>query len=260
MPTANSFKYIASYNNTTGPLYGAGFDGIPVIFEFQSPGEVDVSGFSRYYALSGEEMCNFYWNFAGINVNASASVPLLEFTIPGDPPTTLSNTKRGNISVNGDFLLLNNINGEGFDPSERMLAYPEGSYFNDFDSENEDDPWTFRLGITVAVGSVSSIVRLVSGGQFLGYGMRSVCLVEADATNRSVFREQSSRKIVSIKSYFQTDDDDATYSLRDFGGATFWQEETEVYVDNSDGTEFDPVYILEDTPSINSVNPVFFSY
>jgi hypothetical protein len=259
MPTANSFKYIASYNNASGTFYGAGFDGIPVIFEFQAQGEVDVTGFHKYQALSGEEICNFYWNFAGINVNASASVPLLEYTF-GDPPQTLSNTKDGDVSFNGDLLLVNNSDGEGFDPSQRMLAYPEGNYFTQLDMENDNDPWQFTLRATVSVSSVSNIVRLMSGGQFLGYGMSSLCFAEVTATNRGVFGNQDSSKRVSIRSYFQTNDDDATYSQRDFGGATFWQEEKEEYVDNSDGTAEDPVYILENTTSLSTISPVFFSY
>lgn len=264
MPTANSFKYIASYNNASGTFYGAGFDGIPVIFEFQAQGEVDVTGFHKYQALSGEEICNFYWNFAGINVNASASVPLLEYTF-GDPPQTLSNTKDGDVSFNGDLLLVNNSDGEGFDPSERMFAYPDANSFIELDSENFNDPWQFTLRVSVAVGSVSNIVRLMSGGQFLGYGIDFVCSAEVSATNRGVFRNQDSRKRVDISSYFETEVEDTdyietTYSQRNFGGATFWQLETEEYVDNSEGTDYDPVYILENTTSLGTVNPIFFSY
>ena len=261
MPTANSFKYAGTYNNAFGTLYGAGFDGIPVIFEFQAQGEVDVTGFYKYQTLSAEKICSFYWNFAGINVNASASVPLLSFTIPDDPdPVVLSNTKSGSVSFNGDLLLQNNSNGEGFDPSERMLAYPDANSFTEGDSENYNDPWQFTLRANVAVSSVSNIVRLMSGGQFLGYGMSSVCYAEVTATNRGVFRNQDSTKRVSISSYFQTEDDDATYSQRVFGDATFWQEEKETYVNNSDGTAEDPAYIFPSTTSLGTINLIFFDY
>jgi len=259
MPTANSFKYLASYNTTSGNFYGAGFDGIPVIFEFNNVGEVDVSDFDKYQALSGEQICNFYWNFAGIEFNASAEVPLLEFDV-GSPPAPVSNTSDGSVSFNGQLLLGNNDNGEGYDPSERMIAYPSANNYFEVVSEDSGDPWPFTLRISAGVSSVSSIVRLMSNGSFLGYGMKDVCDVEVFATNRSDVGVQSLTKRVIIKSYFETELSDYTFSQRNFGGATFWQAEKEEYVDNSDGTAEDPVYILEDTASLGTINPIFFTY
>ena len=137
------FKYVASTNNVTSAGFiGAGFNGIPVV----SPSSIDVSGFDRIAPLTDQQACQIYWNLAGFNFNLDAEVPPVSvtYTVLDEDGNPESSNRNQVLTVVARLLMeiffLDNDDpqygpvGLGFQPDERMLAFPKGQLLNDGDS------------------------------------------------------------------------------------------------------------------------------
>jgi len=239
MPVSDSFKYFFSFNNLSGVSLGAGGNGIPII----NIGTIDVTGYFKYNALSAEQACNIYWNLAGISTGTvKAKVPIVSAENADPPPVSFSNTFGEEISYNGSLFLDNNSSGEGYQPNERMLAFPASN--SQEDTENNfatSEPWGWVLRINRRVNSIGSIRAMYANGIFLGYGFGDLARVSAEGKGQDTGNVwQADVKDYRISSWYETDDtDDAVvptgasgsydidYNLVNFGGANFWQRKEE---------------------------------
>lgn len=253
MPTGTPFKYAGSLNTATGEILGAGFDGLPIV----SMSTLDVTSYDKYHALTAEQICSAYWNLAGVKTNLDISVPILSFTnSDGD---TFTNTDDYDASLD-EIFLQNNSSGQGFDPIDRMIAYPDGDFVSIVGSEASGDPLSFIGTINATMTSVSSIRRLEVNGSFIGYGMQ-ICNLYVNLNNRSVVDREEFYKRVIVSSFFENEVDDSSdanlnvnYSQVSVGDGLFFKEEQEYGKSASDS------YLTEDMITLSLFSPIFFDY
>lgn len=271
MPGADFFTYAGSKSNNFGDTWvGGGFDGIPII----NIGTIDVTNFYKYYAMTSQQACEVYWNLAGISNTVKAKSPAFSVSNPNPPPSSFSNASDLELTVSGEHLMTNNSSGYGFQPGERMLAYPLGNsedeYTNNFNATDAHFP--VYLNVERFINSVSSIKAMYAGGSFVGYGFGNLAytFAEANAGTGSSPNTQLKRKRYKISSWFEdelegdvpdgaTGDYDINYSQVNFGGGIFWEQEEDIdYL--FDSTEEAPTYDHGFELTISSPTAVTFSY
>lgn len=253
MPIGTPFQYAGSINTATGDFIGAGFDGLPII----NIGVIDVDGYDRYYAMTAEEICSVYWNLAGVQTNLEVDVPILTYT--DSEGEVFTNTDDFNASID-EILLTDNASGEGFDPSERMIAFPLGQFTESVGSEASGDPLEFNARVDATVYSVGSIRRMELAGEFIGYGMQ-ICNLYVNLNNGSSSDREEFYKRVIISSWFENEVDDSspnldvTYSQVSVGTGLFWKEEQ-----NYEKYATTDSYLTDSMITLSSFSPVFFDY
>jgi hypothetical protein len=258
MPTATPFKFAGAISSDGG----AGFNGLPII----NPTEVDVTSYFKVQALDADEICEIFWNYAGIQVDLEATTEStgVEFISTtrddGSGGTeTFTNQTKATVTLNKEVLLSNDSDGFGADPSERTFALPfntfeESKAFSDADTSVDPNPYFVEVNATAF--SVGTLRALYDGGSFIGYGM-TLYAVNARMDNRSTVQNEQNHITEVVASYFETEDANSEYSQISVNGQLFWKQEKEVISNNPPASE---QYITEDNVSINSVTPVFYTY